>query len=155
MGLDYQEMGELLENFKHVQKAHEQFIRKFLTEMGMRGIAQTKKLTPVDTGELRNRWELSTVFRRGDELYIVLTNPLYYASFVEDGHMQRARWVPGYWKNKKFVYDKDAKTGMMLKNKWIPGQHMARIALTKLEQQIPARYDKAFKQFMHDMGVGD
>ena len=76
MALDYDELQGLLNNFKTLQKNHERFIREFLTEMGMRALAQTKKLTPVDTGNLRNRWELSQVFRKGDELYIVLFNPV-------------------------------------------------------------------------------
>ena len=94
MSMDFREFQDLLDSFKEVQKQHEVFLRKFLTEMGMRALAQTKMLTPVDTGNLRNRWELSQVFRKGDELYVVLFNPVEYASHVEDGHMQRRRFLP-------------------------------------------------------------
>lgn len=155
MSLDYSQFEDMLQSFKELQKQHEVFIRKFLTEMGMRTLAQTKKLTPVDTGELRNRWELSEVFRTGDELYVVISNTLDYAPFVEDGHMQQARWVPGVWKGNVFEYQKDAKTGMMLKTKWVPGTHMARISITKAEIEMPVRFSKAFKQFCKDLGVGE
>lgn len=159
MGIDYAGFEKMLKDFKNLQKSHEIFIKAFLKEIGMRTIAQTKKLTPIDTGELRNRWEVSDVFRDGDELYIVLTNSLEYASFVEDGHMQRRRFVPGKWKGNHFEYIKDYKPpagkpgGMMLKQKWIPGQHMARISIAKMEQELPARYDKAFKKFLNDLGM--
>lgn len=162
MGFDYKEFSELLDGFKELQKEHEQFIRKFVLEMGMRTMAQTKAGTPVDTGALRNAWELSQVIRKGDELLIVIFNPMLYASHVEDGHMQKRRFVPGYWKNKRFVYTpyygkgpmlkgtgpQGGGGGMMLKTKWIPGFHMARIAIHKVEKEIPKRYEKAFKTFI-------
>lgn len=164
MGVDYSGMQDLLDNFKEVQKQHEVFIRNFLTEMGMRALANTKKLTPVDTGNLRNRWELSQVFRRGDELYVVLFNPVEYASHVEDGHMQRKRFLPIEYldspSSKKMVSSLKAKygddmKGIMLQDKWIPGYHMARIAITKIEREIPKRYEKAMKEFMKGLGAGE
>lgn len=165
MSMDYSGFEELLNNFKDVQRKHEQFIRNFLTEMGMRTLRETKKLTPVDNGDLRNRWELSDVFRRGDELYIVITNPLEYASFVEDGHKQHKRFLPikyleesknsrPYLNQLRAKYGDDIE-GIMLQEKWIPGVHMARIAITKIEREIPRRYERALRQFMHDLGAGE
>lgn len=155
MALDYTEFANFAKGVVELQKQHEQFIRKFLLEMGLRMLGQTVKLTPVDTGALKGAWELSDVFRKGDELYIVLTNRMEYASFVEDGHMQYNRWVPGKWKGNTFEFDPKAKTGMRLRTKWIPGQHMARISITKVELELPKRYEKAFKQFCKDLGVGE
>ena len=164
MAFDSRQFEELLGNFKEVQKQHEVFIRNFLTEMGMRALANTKKLTPVDTGNLRNRWELSQVFRRGDELYVVLFNPVEYASHVEDGHMQRKRFLPIEYldspSSKKMVSSLKAKygddmKGIMLQDKWIPGYHMARIAITKIERDIPKRYERAMKEFMKGLGAGE
>ena len=53
---DYSQFENMLAQFKTVQKEYDSFIRKFLLEMGMRTLAQTKKLTPADTGRLRNAW---------------------------------------------------------------------------------------------------
>ncbi len=155
MSFDYREFEGLLNSFKDVQKQHETFLRKFLLEMAMRTLAQTKRLTPVDTGELRGRWEVSEVYRNGDSLYVVISNTMEYASHVEDGHMQRARWVPGTWQGEKFVYQQGSKEGMMLKDKWIPGHHMARISITKIENEIPARYNRALKEFMKGLGAAE
>lgn len=168
MGMDYDEFEALLNGFKDLQKTHEKFIRNFITEMGMRTMAQTKAGTPVDTGALRNAWELSGVIRKGDELMIIIFNPMLYASHVEDGHRQKRRFVPGYWKNKRFVYTpyygkgpmpkgtgpQGGGGGMMLKNRWVPGHHMARIAITKIERELPARYNRAFKKFLKGLNVG-
>lgn len=145
---DYREFEELLTSVKEIQKNYNSFLYSFLMEMGLRAIAQTKKLTPVDTGHLRNTWELSQVYRRGDELYVVLFNPTEYASFVEDGHMQHKRFVPGRWVDNRFEYIPNHPTGMMLKNMWVPGDHMARISITKVELELPQRFNKAFKKFV-------
>ena len=154
MGFDSREFEELLDGLKSLQKQHEVFIRNFLTEMGLRALAQTKSLTPVDTGNLRERWELSQVFRKGDSLYVVIFNPVIYASFIEDGHMQHKRWLPGEWVGKKkFKYIKGHDKGMMLTERWVPGYHMARISINKIERELPMRYDRAFKEFIKGLGV--
>lgn len=150
---DYSQFENMLAQFKTVQKEYDSFIRKFLLEMGMRTLAQTKKLTPVDTGRLRNAWELSAVYRDGDELYVVIFNPVEYASFVEDGHMQHNRFVPGSFLGGKFEYIPGYPMGMVLSNKWIPGYHMARISITKIEQEIPRRFERAFKDFVTRLEV--
>jgi hypothetical protein len=43
--------------------------------------------------------------------------------------------------------------GVMLQEKWIPGVHMARISITKLEFEIPKKYEKALKEFMSGLGA--
>lgn len=150
---DYSEFEELTNNFINFQKTWDTFLRNFLVEQGMRTIAETKRLTPVDTGRLRNAWELSDVFRKGDELYIVLFNPVEYASFVEDGHQQTNRFVPGSFLGGKFEYIPNYPFGMVLQNKWIPGFHMARISISKTEMMMPKRFDTAFKRFTKGLGV--
>ncbi len=155
MGMNFDDMKRLQQNFKQVQKEHEKFIRNFLLEQGMKALAQAKRLTPVDTGNLRNKWELSSVFRRGDELYVVIFNPTEYASFVEEGHMQRARWVPGKWVGNTFEYIPGHDEGMMLTNKWIPGAHMARISINNVARKLPAEYHRALREFMKGLGVGE
>ena len=78
MSMDFREFQDLLDSFKEVQKQHEVFLRKFLTEMGMRALAQTKKLTPVDTGNLETDGN-QAAHGKGDNVYIVLFNPEYAA----------------------------------------------------------------------------
>lgn len=159
MGFEYKEMQKLLGKYKWVEEDFNNFLISFLTEMGMRAFAQTKKLTPVDTGNLRNRWELSDVFKEGNDLYIVLFNPAEYASHVEDGHMQRKRFLPFKYLRQspanremltslKQKYGEDLK-GIMLKDKWIQGHFMARISINKIHEEMPKRFEKAFNNFIN------
>lgn len=69
----------------------------------MRCMLKTKMRTPVDTGLLRNSWQLSNVFKKSNsEYYIVLFNPVLYASYVEYGHRQEVgRFVPQIGKRLK------------------------------------------------------
>lgn len=154
MALDYSGFQGLLEKYDGIQKSYKEFLQEFMLQQGMRALGIAKSGTPVDSGYLRNHWELSDVMIKGDSVYVILYNNTEYASHVEEGHMQNARWVPGYWKAGKggstFVYDPNAKTGMMLKTKWVKGFHMARIATTRIQAALPARYKKAFEEkFQH------
>ena len=152
-GMNNKDMIAFAHALLKIRDDYKEFIRRFMLEIGMRTIAQTKALTPVDTGDLRDRWELGEVVIEGGFAYVNIINSMNYASFVEDGHIQRSRWVPGAWHGDSFVYDPTAKTGMKLQTKWIPGQHMARISLMEIERQLPARYDKAFKALLARGGL--
>lgn len=162
MTFDASGFERLRQQIVDLDTKHQQFLRQFLAEMGQRAMAQTKALTPVDTGDLRLRWELSSVTRVGDSLQIVIFNPLEYASHVEDGHMQRRRFLPLHHlersaKGKRLARTLGRKygrntTGIMLKDKWIPGVHMARISIDKIERELPARYNRAFQAFIASLG---
>lgn len=134
MAFDYSGMKELFNQVQSLQKHHDAFIRNFLKEMGLRCLAETKRRTPVLSGHLRRNWQLSDVYRRGNELYIVLWNPVEYSSFVEQGH--RLKTKDG---------DEDG---------WWEGYHMAKVSIDKINEEIPARYDRAMQQFIAGLGGG-
>lgn len=51
-----------------------------------------------------------------------------YAEYADKGHWLNpkgvnTRFVPGYWQGEHFIYEPGAKTGMLLKQKWIEGSH--------------------------------
>lgn len=84
-----------------------------------------------------------------------------YASFVNDGHWLNPkgvdmRWVPGKWKGDRFIYQPNAKTGMLLKQKWIEGTHyfddavrlMERIAPIYMEGKMQEWIDKYFSDLL-------
>ena len=149
----YDEFTNLRKTLQTQEADFDKFFRDFVTTMGWRLIAQTKALTPKVTGDLINAWELTKVTKVGDTYQIDMVNHMDYASFVEDGHIQRRRWLPGIWKKSKsgkqtFEYKAGAKTGMMLTYRWIPGQHMVRISINKIEREMQPRFERAFKAFM-------
>ena len=163
-GFDSHEFKELVNNFKQLAKDYDKFTTDFLMQEGMRCLANTKRRTPVDMGTLRNRWKLSGPFKRGNTKYVVIHNNLNYASFVEDGHMQRERFLPIKYLEQSPDGAKLAATlrgrygsdiqGIMLKNRWIKGHHMARIALTQTENKFDSRFEKAFTAFCKAKGIG-
>lgn len=143
---------KLLKDTLTLQKNYGDFLESFMKEIGLRTLAQTRKLTPVITGHLRRQWQVSPVQYTENTVSVEIFNPVEYASFVEDGHRQERRFVPGRWEGDRFIYDPKSKEGMMLTEKWIPGQHMGSIAAAKIEMEVPLRYAKAFEAFMKRIG---
>lgn len=140
MAFKYKEFEAMYQNLHKVQKFHEKFVRDFLYEMGLRCLAKTKKRTPVDTGDLRNHWSLSDVWRKGDDLVIYLSNSMEYASHVEYGHRKR-----------------NAPLGLRPEDRnpgnWVEGYFMATLSIAEIEAEMPARYDAALKKFLSGLEV--
>lgn len=163
-GMDYSQFEQLANNVKGLAQDYDKFLDDFLIREGNRCLANTKRRTPVDLGTLRNRWKLSGPFKSGRTKYVVIHNNLNYASYVEEGHMQRERFLPiqyfeqspggseivAYLRQK---YGSDIE-GVKLKNKWIPGVHMARIALTQTQNKLDLRFEQAFSDFCKARGLG-
>lgn len=114
------------------------------------------RLKTVDTGLLLNS------FQRGDSnnvyvleegnLTIEVGTNVTYASYVNDGHWTNpkgvaTRWVPGYWNGEHFIYQPGAKTGMLLKQKWVEGSHYFDNAIRGMEQMIPGLLETKLQQW--------
>lgn len=137
--------------FKGVQEANDDwdaFAEQFLLECAREVWADSKALTPVDTGDLRNRWEISKVYRTPASYYIEIFNTVYYASYIEYGHKQQVgRFVPGVISNGKFTYVKGAKSGIVLKKPFVNGFHMCQISLTRLQGRMRQKFERAFRAY--------
>lgn len=133
MGMSSDGLVQLLDNMTNVQKEFSKWIKDFVFEMGLRSLAKTKKRTPVITGFLRNSWQVSDVFRKGDVVYVMLTNTAEYASFVEEGHQA---YKKGF----------DA-VGNRQKGKYVEGYHMAKISIAEIRAELPIRFLRSFKQW--------
>ena len=72
-------------------------IQEALEECVAREMRMTKKLTPVDTGNLRKAWRITDVKKDGDTYQVTLYNNADYADYVEFGHrtIDHKNWVPG------------------------------------------------------------
>lgn len=97
----------------------ERWIRDLLLELAYRAEGKIKRKTPVDTGDLRRRWTVGNVERRGDAYVVEITNNLEYASFVEYGH----------------------RTGKDLTG-WVEGRFMATISMKEIERMLPGYIEK-------------
>ncbi len=76
-----------------------------------------------------------------------------YAWYVNDGHWTNkqgvaTRWVPGHWSGKRFIYDPGAKTGMMLKQKWVAGSHYWDNAFAIFEKMFEKSLDRRLQEWI-------
>ena len=76
-----------------------------------------------------------------------------YAAFVNDGHYtckkgEKMRFVPGVWNGDKFEYQPGAKTGMMLKQKWVKGRHYWENALRIIDRMMPELLEKKLQKWL-------
>ena len=76
-----------------------------------------------------------------------------YATYVNDGHWLNpkgvdSRFVPGRWEGHRFIYDPDAKTGMVLKQKWVEGAHYWENALRSFEKIFPELLDTMVQRWI-------
>ncbi len=95
-----------------------------------------------------NIWELSS-----DGLTLEIGTNVNYANYVEKGHWTNPqgveqRFVPGYWNDDRFIYDKNAKTGMVLKQKWINGKHYFESALRIYETIFEKSAEKKLQEWI-------
>ncbi|MBG9548345.1 HK97 gp10 family phage protein [Cytobacillus firmus] len=99
MGFQFDDMLRLKQSLVELNKTSHQIHMKVAKRIAQLAIRKVKKMTPVDTGDLRNNWK-SDVIKKGDNYIIVIYNQVEYASFVENGHRiviagQTVGWVEG------------------------------------------------------------
>ncbi|KEF40413.1 Bacteriophage HK97-gp10, putative tail-component [Schinkia azotoformans MEV2011] len=99
MGFEYSEMKAFRRQIADLRKASYDIHMKVAKRIALLAIRKVKKMTPVDTGDLRNSWEF-TVIKKGDDYIVTIFNLKEYASFVENGHRivvagKTVGWVEG------------------------------------------------------------
>lgn len=138
MSLDYKEFAQFTAAFDEVIAAYPAFMKQFLTELGIEWLNKTIFRTPVDTGNLREKWELLDVYKQGNDYIITLYNPTEHASFVEYGHSQQpGRYVPAI--GKRLVRD------------FVPGKFMVKISQEEVEREMQKRFDAKWAQWLNKM----
>lgn len=126
---DYKDFEKMCMNYAAAAQNVEAFLIDFLLEEAKWVQGETKDRTPVQTGHLRGRWRITGVSKSGGNLTFELINDADYASYVELGHTTRKR------------------------DKWVEGYYMATISLAKLEERMPADFDREFTIFLKRYGV--
>lgn len=115
-------------------------------------------LQVVDTRRLLNSfgkgskdgiWQLTN----GGLTLTVGTN-VEYAQIVNDGHKQNRRFVPGVWSGDTFRYIPGAKTGMLLKAKYIKGKPYWDSAVAIFEKMFEKSMERKFDKWVNDIGRG-
>lgn len=130
-------------DFKHelslfLEGLGNEFLRILEDEIIRREVVDTRLLlNSFHKGSEDGVWEFNA-----NGLTLEVGTNINYAGYVNDGHWtakkgQAGRWVPGRWEGDKFIYEPSAKTGMYLKQKWVPGKHYWESALRILNEMYP------------------
>ena len=86
-------------------------------------------------GNLRRKWTIGEVNKKGDVYEIEVINPVEYASYVEYGHRQEpGRFVPAI--------------GKALKKSWVPGTFMLTISEKKIQGVAPGILEKKLAEYL-------
>lgn len=141
--------GELhREMVKWLEESGTEFLDIVQAEIIAAGNVDTGRLLrSFKKGNSDNVWELN----EGSLTLVVGTN-VEYASFVNDGHFQSHRFVPGVFRGGKFVYVPGADTGMALKAKFVEGSHFWDHALTIYEKMFYKKLDKKLQEYLNKLG---
>lgn len=113
--------------------------------------------------KIMNTRRLLSSFERGGEgnLWVMKEGSLTlevgtiveYAKQVNDGHWLNpegveSRFVPGHFSGNNFIYEPKAKTGIILKQKFIEGRHYWEDALKILEKIYPEYLKRKMEQWL-------
>lgn len=120
-----------------------QFLEEVQREVIRLEVVDTRRmLNSFTRGDSENVWK----FTQGGLTLEVGTGVKDYPRLVNDGHFQQRRFVPGRWQGDRFIYDRNADTGMMLKAKWIEGKHFWENALFIFE----AMFERSLQRNLDD-----
>ena len=125
---DFAQFEKFIKSWQEINDDFETFLRQFLLEMAQRAISKIKPNTPVDTGALREMWAVGEINLSGENFEVEIINQQEYASFVEYGH----RRVNGVWQK---------------------GRFMMTVGINEVQQQLPARFDKALRAYLQSKGA--
>ena len=147
---DFKQLERLNKNMERLMKADlDKFCQDAAKDLASRLLRKVVKRTPVISHALQDNWIVTEVGHRGTHYTVVVLNNLQYASYVEYGHRQQpGRFIPGYWESGRFVYDRKAEGGMVLKQNWVKGRYMLTISTQELEQPAPKILEKKLYKFL-------
>ena len=126
-----------------------EFLKVIQDEIIRRKVVDTRLLlNSFHKGDSNNIWELS---EKGLTLEVGTNTE--YAGYVNDGHWtckkgEAMRFVPGYWNGDSFVYNPTAKSGMMLKQKWVEGKHFWESGIKIIEGMMPELLEAKLQQWL-------
>ena len=147
----------------------ETFIREFLLKEALRVLRDTKRNTPVDSGYLRNNWQV------GDSRY-AFRYTISRKSYKANRTLSRGRFrvvsvkgkeptIDSVYKNGGYLmvdiynpaeYASFVEYGHMTRNRngWVPGRFMCTVAIEKITEKIPPHWNAEFKRWLQTLEWG-
>lgn len=81
----------------------DELLKICINDIALRVYRVANKLTPVDTGWLRENWVLGSIEKNGSYYEVVIENPTEYAEFIEYGHRLVVGGVTAGWVDGRFM----------------------------------------------------
>ena len=128
-----------------------EFLRIVEDEIVRRQVMDTRLLlSSFHKGGDNNVWELDV-----NGLTFEVGSNVKYAAYVNDGHWtckkgEESRFVPGSWEGDRFIYERGAKTGMVLKQKWVEGAHYWESAIRIFESMFPELLEAKMQDWINE-----
>lgn len=163
VSIDTTELRRFIERLNQAGrgKEFEKELSRFLDAIAVEFLSYVQDFI-IQAGSVDTRLLLNSFQKSGEEnvfiaqeggLQIEVGTNVEYASFVNDGHWLNPkgvdmRWVPGEWQGERFIYQPGAKTGMLLKQKWIEGSHYFDDAIRLMERMAPQFMERKIEQWL-------
>lgn len=157
---DFKEIEKFRKSFEQLQKDMPSIISRYAVAEGVYFVRKAKEATnnkkKVATSNYLRSWGSDKKpYISGNTYIIGVGNTADYALYLEKGF--RAHFVPGRWINKRFVYDKEAKTGMFVggkKGNVVRGNWIMLLAKKQTEQTQEKRLkSKCLSELRKRFGV--
>lgn len=163
VSIDITELRRFIERLNQAGrgKEFEKELSRFLDAIAVEFLSYVQDFI-IQAGSVDTRLLLNSFQKSGEGnvfiaqeggLQIEVGTNVEYASFVNDGHWLNPRgvdmrWVPGEWQGERFIYQPGAKTGMLLKQKWIEGSHYFDDAIRLMERMAPQFMERKIEQWL-------
>lgn len=124
-----------------------EFLRIIQDEIIRREVVDTRQLlASFYQGGDGNYWSISD-----GGLTLEVGSTVDYAKWVNDGHYQTpGKFIPGYWEGNHFVYDRNAKGGMVLKAEWVEGKKYFDAAERIINKMLPGLLEAKFEKWLNE-----
>lgn len=121
-------IDETIEKMNSLDKEYPNFIQGIFHNIGLQALSKVRKLTPVDTGNLRAKWHANEPKISDEEITIEIKNNAEYAAPVEYGHRTRGGgFVQGRFMLRRAFDEIERSANLVLENA------IARFVKRKLE----------------------
>lgn len=135
---DFREVVEFKEKIEALADSDiDDFIKLATNELAGELMRLAVNKTPVDSGQLRDRWRMTRVKKISNGYEVRVINPVEYASFVEKGHRQTpGRYVPAI--------------GKRLKKSFVKGRFFLKNSEIELESNHKALIENKLRRFLEE-----
>jgi hypothetical protein len=168
---DFSEYRAFFEKMAAAKNDFKDELNKWLEAAGIAFLEEVREQI-ISRRVIRTSYLLHTFERGGSDnvweadfgaLKLEVGSNLEYALWTNNGHRtfdpsktkhftlpngEAARFVPGYWSGDEFIYDPNAKGGMVLKFHWVEGKHYFDAALKVFAPQFEKSFENKLQEWL-------